>query len=42
MRDLRGRGLIRVLDARMLSRHPTATLTEIDLNPVIGEPVGSE
>src|SRR5918998_311359 len=28
MADLRGRGLIRVMDARMLSRHPDGSLTE--------------
>jgi hypothetical protein len=41
MASLRGRGLMRVLDARMLSRHPDGTLTETDLNPVIGEEAGS-
>ena len=41
MAALRGRGLIRVLDARMLSRDPDGTLTETDLNAVIGEEVGS-
>ena len=40
MRDLRGRGLIRVLDARMLSRRPDGELIETDLNTFIGEPVG--
>jgi hypothetical protein len=42
MRDLRGRGLIRVLDARMLSRGADGELTETDLNRFIGEPEGSE
>ena len=42
MADLRGRGMIRVMDARMLSRHPDGSLTETDLNPLIGEPAGSE
>ena len=41
MAALRGRGMIRVLDARMLSRHPDGTMTETDLNPVIGEEAGS-
>ena len=40
LRDLRGRGLIRVLDARLLSRGRDGELTEIDLNQIIGEPVG--
>jgi uncharacterized membrane protein len=42
LRDLRGRGLIRVVDARLLSRGEDGALTEIDLNQLIGEPVGSE
>jgi hypothetical protein len=42
LRDLRGRGLIRVVDARLLSRDDDGALTEIDLNEIIGEPVGSE
>ena len=42
LRDLRGRGLIRVIDARLLSRGPDGELTETDLNQIIGEPVGSE
>ena len=41
MAALRGRGMIRVLDARMLSRHADGTMTETDLNPVIGEEAGS-
>jgi hypothetical protein len=42
LRDLRGRGLIRVVDARLLSRGRDGELTETDLNQIIGEPVGSE
>ena len=42
MAALRGRGMIRVLDARMLSRHPDGTMTETDLTPVIGEEAGSQ
>ena len=42
LRDLRGRGLIRVVDARLLSRGQDGELTEIDLNELIGDPVGSE
>jgi Family of unknown function (DUF6325) len=42
IRHLRGRGLIRVLDARLLSRGEDGELTETDLNQIIGEPVGSE
>src|SRR5215207_10118017 len=42
LRDLRGRGLIQVVDARLLSRGADAELTETDLNQIIGEPVGSE
>jgi hypothetical protein len=42
IRYLRGRGLIRVLDARLLSRSEDGELTETDLNQIIGEPVGSE
>ena len=42
LRDLRGRGIIRVLDARLLSRGADGELTETDLNEIIGEPVGSE
>jgi hypothetical protein len=36
--QLRGRGLIRVVDARLLSRSADGELTEVDLNPVLGEP----
>jgi uncharacterized membrane protein len=42
LRDLRGRGLIHVVDARLLSRSADGELTETDLNEIIGEPVGSE
>ena len=42
LRDLRGRGLIRVVDARLLSRGAGGELTETDLNQLIGEPLGSE
>jgi hypothetical protein len=38
--DLRGRGLIRVLDARLLSRSADGELTQTDLNALIGEPLG--
>jgi uncharacterized membrane protein len=41
LRDLRGRGLIRVVDARLLSRGRDGELTETDLNEIIGDPVGS-
>lgn len=36
--DLRGRGMIRVLDARLLHRSPDRELTEIDLGPLLVEP----
>jgi hypothetical protein len=39
LRDLRGRGLVRVLDARLVSRDAEGALTEVDLNQLIGEPV---
>ena len=42
VRDLRGRGLVRVLDARFVSRSPDGALTEVDLNLLVGEPVVSE
>jgi hypothetical protein len=35
--DLRGRGMIRVLDARFLHRAPDGKLTEIDLGPLLAE-----
>src|SRR4051812_3497539 len=38
LHELRGRGLIRVLDARFLSRSADGELTEMDLNPLLGEP----
>src|SRR5918998_91256 len=41
LRDLRGRGLIRVVDARLLSRSADGDLTDTDLNEIIGEPLGS-
>ena len=36
--DLRGRGMIRVLDARLFHRSPDGQLTEVDLNPVLADP----
>ena len=41
--DLRGRGLIRVLDARFFHRAPDGTLTEVDLGPMLAdrEPEGA-
>ncbi len=36
--DLRGRGMIRVLDARLFHRAPDGKLTEVDLNPVLADP----
>jgi hypothetical protein len=36
--DLRGRGLIRVLDARLFHRADDGALTEVDLNPLLAEP----
>jgi hypothetical protein len=36
--DLRGRGVIRVLDARLFHRSPSGELTEVDLNPLLAEP----
>ena len=38
LRDLRGRGMVRVLDARLFHRSPDGVLTEVDLNPIIGDP----
>jgi hypothetical protein len=35
--DLRGRGMIRVLDARLFHRAPAGKLTEIDLNPLLAD-----
>jgi hypothetical protein len=39
---LRGRGLLRVLDARLFQPAPDGTFTEIDLNPVIADPAVPE
>ena len=36
--ELRGRGLIRVVDARMLSRDDAGELHELDLNPLLSDP----
>ena len=36
--DLRGRGMIRVLDARLFHRAPDGKLTEVDLNPLLADP----
>jgi uncharacterized membrane protein len=41
LQELRGRGLIRVLDARFLSRSADGELSELDLTPLIGETAGS-
>ena len=35
---LRGRGMIRVLDARLFHRSPEGKLTEVDLNPLLADP----
>jgi hypothetical protein len=35
--DLRGRGMIRVLDARFFHRSPNGDLTEIDIGPLLAE-----
>ena len=35
--DLRGRGMIRVLDARFFHRAPDETLTEVDLGPLLAD-----
>ena len=35
---LRGRGMIRVLDARLYHRAPDGKLTEVDLNPLLADP----
>lgn len=37
LRELRGRGMIRVLDARLYSRSPEDELTELDLNPLLAD-----
>jgi hypothetical protein len=36
--DLRGRGMIRVLDARLFHRSPEGKLTEVDLNLMLADP----
>jgi hypothetical protein len=36
--ELRGRGLLRVLDARLFHRSPDGKLTEVDLNPLLAAP----
>jgi len=36
--DLRGRGMIRVLDARLFVRGDDGALTEVDLNPLLADP----
>jgi hypothetical protein len=36
--DLRGRGMVRVLDARLFHRAPDGKLTEVDLNPILADP----
>ena len=36
--DLRGRGMIRVLDARLFHRTEAGRLTEVDLNPMLADP----
>jgi hypothetical protein len=36
--NLRGRGMIRVLDARFFHRSETGKLTEVDLNPLLADP----
>jgi hypothetical protein len=36
--DLRGRGMIRVLDARLFHRTESGRLTEVDLNLLLGDP----
>jgi hypothetical protein len=35
--DLRGRGIIQVLDARLFHRAPTGELTEVDLGPLLAD-----
>ncbi|HEU4516413.1 MAG TPA: hypothetical protein VFR77_03840, partial [Steroidobacteraceae bacterium] len=35
--DLRGRGMIRVLDARLFHRAPDDALTEVDLSPLLAD-----
>jgi hypothetical protein len=38
LKGLRGRGLVRVLDARLFQRTEEGKFTEIDLNPVLADP----
>ena len=35
--ELRGRGVVRVLDARLFHRSPDGRLTEVDLNPLLAD-----
>ena len=35
---LRGRGLLRVIDARLVHRGEDGKLTEVDLNPLLADP----
>src|SRR6187200_2245718 len=37
IQELRGRGLIRVVDARMFTRDEHGELSEVDLNPLLGD-----
>ena len=37
IQELRGRGLIRVVDARMVTRDEEGRLGEVDLNPLLGD-----
>src|SRR5580765_7211122 len=39
---LRGRGLVRVLDARLFQRAADGSFKEIDLNPLLVDPAGEE
>jgi hypothetical protein len=39
---LRGRGLLRVIDARLVHRGEDGKLTEVDLNPLLGDPPAPE
>ena len=40
--SLRGRGMIRVLDARLFHRADDGALTEVDLNPLLADPPAPE
>jgi hypothetical protein len=42
LKGLRGRGLLRVLDARLFQRTPDGRFTELDLNPVLADPAEQE